>query len=342
MRTHVENKQWHELARHRGRQLMPYFPGFEARQQPVSQNRNKMKRIILCLMVAVLAMASATQAQQPLTPTQYSNVRGVLNPAATLIHQGGEIATLGRRQWVGIEGAPTVLWGSGYAGFSSLGATAGINIRHESLAVEKLTEASAFFAKAVRISEHEYVGLSLNAGITHLNGKFSQLDPADPAFRDDVIETDALVGFGVVLYRPDRYYVGLSMPRLMLGNLGVDEDNRYNFRNQYHVVAGALFGLGGSGTFHLRPALLATYAENLRPQFEVSAMVFASRMIGVGLNARNHGELAGMLQFNIAGLGLSYAYQFNPKHEAMNQRIENTTHEIGLSYRFNSPVRSLL
>src|SRR3546814_16883651 len=74
-----------------------------------------------------------------------------------------------------------------------------------------------------------------------MDGRFSQLDPMDPAFREDVRETDALVGFGVMLYRPERYYVGLSLPRLMLGNLGVGGgDSRYNFSNLYHLTAGAL------------------------------------------------------------------------------------------------------
>src|SRR5690554_809679 len=297
-----------------------------------------MKRTILFIAAAV-ALSSTTYAQQPITPTQHGQMPVLVNPASSLMHQGGEIATVGRRQWVGLEGAPSVLWGSGHIGFSAISATAGISVRHESLAVEKLTEASAFFAKAVRISEYEYLGLSLNAGITHLNGNFSSLDPNDPAFRDDVLETDALVGFGLVLYRPERYYAGLSMPRLMLGNLGVSEASRYNFRNQFHLTAAALFRLGGE--FHFRPGLLVTYAENLRPQAEVSAMVFATRLIGLGVNVRSYGEIAGMLQFNIGGLGLGYGYQFNPKNEPLNQRIENTTHEIGLSYRFGG-ARGLL
>lgn len=266
-------------------------------------------------------------------------MRTLLNPAASLIHQVGEITTVGRRQWVGVEGAPTVLWGSGYVGFENMGATAGLIVRHEQLGPEKLTETSAYFAKSVRISEHEYLGLSLNAGISHLAGNFAHLDSNDPAFRDDVRETDAQVGFGLMLYRPDRYYVGLSLPRLMLGNLGVSSENRYNFRNQYHLIAGALFHLGGE--FHLKPALLVTYAESLRPQAELAAMVFANRVFGLGVNVRSYGELAGLLQFNFGGLGLGYGYQFNPKNEAMNQRIENTTHEIGLSYRFGG-TRSLL
>src|SRR5690554_1633218 len=162
-----------------------------------------MRRILLPMITAILALSSTAYAQQPLTPTQHGQMRTMLNPAASLMHQGGEIATIGRRQWVGMEGAPSVLWGSGHIGFESIRSTAGINIRHESLAVERLSEASTFFATAVRISHSEYLGLSLNAGITHLNGNFSQLDPNDPAFQEDLMETNALVGFGVVLYRPE-------------------------------------------------------------------------------------------------------------------------------------------
>ncbi|WP_353128053.1 PorP/SprF family type IX secretion system membrane protein [Parapedobacter pyrenivorans] len=296
-----------------------------------------MKRNLL--MAAVLCISAATYAQQPLTHTQHGQLRTVVNPAASLMSQKGEVSVIGRRQWVGMDGAPTVFWGSGHVGFESFGATAGVNIRHESLAVEKLTEASAFFAKSVRISETEYVGLSLNAGVSYLDGRFSQLDPMDPAFREDVRETDALVGFGVLLYRPERYYVGLSLPRLMLGSLGVASDSRYNFRNLYHLTAGALFDMGAD--FQFRPSVLVTYAESLRPQAEASALVFIKRTFGIGANVRSYGEFAGMAQFHFGGFGLGYSYQFNPGNEPLNRRIGNTTHEIGLQYRF-AGVSSLL
>ncbi|MEC3879005.1 PorP/SprF family type IX secretion system membrane protein [Parapedobacter sp. 10938] len=294
-----------------------------------------MKRNLF-IILAVILVAGPVSGQQPLTHTQHGQLRTVINPAASLMHLDGAVSVIGRRQWVGIDGAPTVFWGSGHMGFDRMGATAGLNIRHESLAVEKLTEASAFFAKSVRISENEYLGLSLNAGFSYLDGRFSQLDPTDPAFREDIRETDALIGFGVMLYRPHRYYVGLSLPRLMLGNLGLTGDSRYEFTNIYHLTAGALFHLGPD--FQFRPSLLATYSESLRPQAEASAMFFVKEVFGVGLNARSYGELAGMAQFNFSGFGLGYSYQFNPGGGTLDRRINNTTHEIGLSYRFGEAV----
>src|SRR3546814_11903838 len=92
-----------------------------------------------------------------------------------------------------------------------------------------------------------------------------------------------------MLYRPERYYVGLSLPRLMLGNLGVGGgDSRYNFSNLYHLTAGALFDLGAD--FQFRPSVLVTYAERLRPRAEASARFFVKRVFGLGLNARSYGR----------------------------------------------------
>ncbi|SEL72765.1 PorP/SprF family type IX secretion system membrane protein [Parapedobacter koreensis] len=282
--------------------------------------------------VLLIAAGLTANGQQPLTPTHYGQLRTALNPAASLIRMEGEVSFIGRRQWIGVEGAPTVFWGSGYMGIKNLGATAGANIRHESLGVEKLTEASAFFAKSVRISSREFVGLSLNAGVSYLNGRFSQLDPSDPAFRADVMETDALVGFGVVVFRPERYYVGLSLPRLMLSSLGIGRENRYSFRNVYHLTAGAVFALNAD--FHLRPSLLVTHSESLRPQVEGGVLIFAKKVFGLGMNIRNYGELAGMVQVNVNGFGVGYSYQFNPGSKSLSRGISNTTHELAISYRF--------
>ncbi|WP_262245408.1 PorP/SprF family type IX secretion system membrane protein [Parapedobacter soli] len=299
-----------------------------------------MKRITMSAVVAVLMSAATAYAQQPLTHTQYGRLRTVLNPAASLLTAGGEVSVISRRQWVGVDGSPSVFWGGGHIGFKDFGATAGLTLRHESIAVERLSEASAFFAKSVRISEMEHVAMSLNAGITYMDGRFSQLDPQDPAFRDDVREVDPLVGFGVMLYSPERYYIGLSLPRLMLGSLGGSDDSRYNFRNIYHLTAGALFPLGPD--FHVRPAVLVTYSESLRPQAEASALFFIKQVFGIGGNFRSYGEVAGMAEFNFGGLGLGYSYQFNPAGDVSSRRINNTTHEIGVRYRFGNQLGGLL
>ena len=288
------------------------------------------------LVAALLLVTIKAEAQRGMSYTQYAASPTALNPATSLMRGNGEITVIGRRQWVGMEGAPTAFWGTAHFGMDRIGSTMGLNIRNERMAVENYFEASAFFAKSVRISEREYLGLSLNAGVGYLNGNFSSLDPNDPAFRDDVRETDLLTGFGVVVYSPERYYVGLSLPRLMLSTLGVGGVKQYDFRNQYYLMGGVLVGLGPD--FHLKPSFLVSYAGSHRPQWDVGAMAFVKRVFGVGLNVRTYGELAGMAQFSFAGLGLGYSYQFNTRNEPLNRHINNTTHEVGIRYRFGDQM----
>ncbi|WP_353128303.1 type IX secretion system membrane protein PorP/SprF, partial [Parapedobacter pyrenivorans] len=66
-----------------------------------------MKRNIIGFLLILLAV-SHLHAQQPLTHTQHGQLRTVINPAASLMSRKGEVSVIGRRQWVGMDGAPTV------------------------------------------------------------------------------------------------------------------------------------------------------------------------------------------------------------------------------------------
>ncbi len=299
-----------------------------------------MKRtsIIICL---AAWLAFSAHAQQAITYTGYQSTPTPLNNAASLIHGASEFQVTGRRQWVGIDGAPQALWGSVSLARPRIGAAIGLSVHHQEVAVERYSEATAFFAKAVRISDTEYLGLSLSAGLSYYNGNFAQLDPADPTFRDDIRYTDFLTGFGIVLYRPERYYVGLSLPRLALSSLGEGGQGRqYNPSRQYHLTAAAVFSLGSD--FQLKPGLLVTHAANMRPQAEIGVLCYVKRVFGVGLNFRTYGDMAGMARVNIEGFSLGYGYQFNTRSQVGKRNLENATHEIGIGYRFGQNKASLL
>ena len=49
---------------------------------------------------------------------------------------------------------------------------------------------------------------------------------------------------------------------------------------------------------------------------------------------RNQGDLSGLLRLNFSGLGIGYSYQVNTRNQPLNRQINNSTHEVGLSYVF--------
>ena len=297
----------------------------------------KIKSLVQVVITGALMGVLPALAQQQVTHTQHGQQRVPLNSATSLLSPTGEIQVMARRQWMGVEGAPQVLWGSAHIGMQNIKATAGVNFRQERMGVERLSEASLFFAKSVRLSARDYLGVSLNAGLAYFQGNYSSLDPTDPAFRDEM-ETEALAGFGVLFYRPGRYYAGVSLPRLSLGSLR-DDASRYAFGNVYHVHGGALLGLGGD--MALRPSVLATYTEDFGTQVEASALVVLKEQLGLGLNVRSTGELAGMAQFHFGSFGLGYSYQFMPGSGTLNRRMNNATHDLGISYRFGGLIQWL-
>ncbi len=301
-----------------------------------------MKKSIILTGAFFLATTLLLHAQQTMTYNQYGVTVTPLNPAGSRIDSAGSVTVLGRRQWVGVEGAPQAFWFTGHLPVKGLGGSAGLNVRHESLAVEQSSEFSAFFAKSVRLSAKTFLSLSLSGGLSYYRGNFSSIDPSDAAFgSDDIREADALVGFGVMLYHKEKYYLGVSLPRLSLSDLGSGGTNRqYRFYNQYHLMAGYVFALGDD--FHLKPAGLVTYSSNEKTRAEISAMVYARRMFGLGLNVRTYGHIAGMAHIAVNRLGINYSYQFHPGSQPLTRQLNNATHEVGLTYRFGNHLPGLL
>lgn len=302
-----------------------------------------MKRTLLCMIVSLFILFDGKQAAHAQSVTlnhgHYGTYGLSTNSALSLLSPGGGVAFVGRQQWVGLDGAPQVYMASGYMGFPGIAATGGVVVRQDRLGAERFTEASAFFSKSVRLSEKDYIGLSLNAGLVHMDGRFSSLDPQDPAFREDIRESDALIGFGAVYYRPEAFFVGVSLPRFTMGGVGVLGDTRYNFQNMYHFTTGMLFAVGGD--IHLRPSVQLFYSDGNGAHLEGSAMVFMKRMFGLGVGARSQGDLSGLVRINHSGFGIGYSYQFHAGNKVMDRYINNSTHEIALSYSFKG-LQSLL
>lgn len=215
---------------------------------------NLLSRTLLLLIIMGVSPVKAQSIF--LNHAHYGSCGVSANPALSLLSTKGSLSFTGRQQWVGVDGAPRVFWGSGHIGLERLGATAGVHLSQDRVGVERHTEASLFFAKSVRISERDYIGLSLNAGLAHYDARYSSLDGADPSFRDDVLESDALLGFGAVIYRPDVYYAGISMPRFTMGGVGVFGDTRYNFQNSYYFTGAIVLPVGEE--LHLRPSVLVS------------------------------------------------------------------------------------
>lgn len=278
---------------------------------------------------------------QGINYTQYGRSITPLNNAGSFLNPDGALDLIGRQQWAGLDGAPQAYFLSGSLPLWRTDLNGGLSIRHERMSVERLTEVVAFGGKSIRLAETQYLAMSIGIGVSHYRGNYSGLSATDPAFKDDIRETSGLLSLGLMFYRPDKYYVGVSVPRLAFSKLGLSgNDEEYTQLNQYHFTVGGVIGLDDH--FDLKPAGLLSWSSGLKLQADISAMIFMEKTVGLGLNVRSYGDVAGMAQFNVKRLGFGYSYQFNTSNKPLSRIIGNNTHEISLNFRFGKNGSVLL
>ncbi len=290
-----------------------------------------MKKYLNLLLLAaiILWVPFVGYGQHGLSYNQFGQLRSSFNGSLSLMDPDGGITLLTRQQWVGLDGAPKSYWASGHLGIKSLGMTVGLDVKDASFGVVRDRELSGYVASGVRLSEKEYLALSVGGGILMHAGNFSEVDPEDPNFAQDTRANQGVISLGTSYFKADRYYIGVSVPRFVLNKSKRDEE--YEFHQVYYLTGGALFRVEDG--FHIRPSLIVSHMENQDTRFDINALAFFAQKFGVGIGVQNKGDLSGLVQFNIGDFGIGYSYQFNPGSSTSNKRISNNTHEIGLRYR---------
>jgi type IX secretion system PorP/SprF family membrane protein len=292
------------------------------------------------MLVAALQMWShKALAQQPFTFTQYMNNLTPVNAAYSALDNAANVNVVGRKQFIGINGAPSTFLFNGSVPIPNLTSTAGLVVLNDKYGAESLTEVNGFFAKKIQLSPNTYLSTAINGGFRVY--KVNNVDPSDPRFYgSDVNQTEANLGFSVMLHS-DKYYIGLSLPRLSLNTIGKSaEDNNY-YMNTYYLTGAYLKDLGPD--FKIKPAALVTYAgSNLPVQFNLSTTLYVKDVVGVGVNYRSTNDFAGILSlFLNNNINIGYSYQFSTAAYSIGG-INNTTQEVTLSYRFGNALKAKL
>lgn len=292
------------------------------------------------MFVAALQLYShKALAQQPFTFTQYMNNLTPVNAAYSALDDVANVNVVGRKQFIGINGAPQTFLFNGSVPIPSLTSTAGLIVLNDKYGPENLTEINAFFAKKIQLSSKTYLSTAINGGFRVY--KVTNVDASDPKFNGtDISQTEANLGFSVMLHS-DNYYVGLSLPRLSLNTIGKSAQENSYYMNTYYLTGAYLQAL--SSDFKFKPAALVTYSgSNLPVEFNVSGTLYVKDVVGVGVNYRSTNDFAGILSLYINNnINLGYSYQFSTAAYTIGG-INNTTQEITLSYRFGNVLKSKL
>ncbi len=296
-----------------------------------SHKVNRSAGVVLILLIGILSSGSVKGQTQQFSYTQYMDNLTPLNPAYSLLDKAGSLNMLGRKEWVGVDGAPTTFLFNGNIPIPAINAAAGLIVLNDQFAIERQTEVNAYFAKSIQLGPEAYLGVSLNAGVRNYVANYSQLAANDPVFATDVRQTKPNVGFGVMYYT-DWYYLGVSVPELTFTSLGTASiQNNNNFINHYYFSGALITNIDEDIKF--KPATLFSYASGVPLVADFSGTFYLKETLGLGVNYRTNNEMAGIITINVSSFHVGYSYQFGTTSNNLGG-ANIPTHEVTLSYRF--------
>ena len=281
-----------------------------------------------------LIAGTALKAQQEPMYSQYQFNLLQINPAYAGNRAVNNITTLFRKQWVGIEDAPTTCslsWDRRQDG-SNVGY--GLQVYHDQLGIEATSGFQAFYSFRIAFRK-SFLSFGLSGGILNYRALFSTVTTTvggDPVFQENVNSWLPTAGIGI-LYATNNWYTALSIPALLETKINsIQSKVVTSADNHYFLTGGYIFEV--SDVLKLKPSVLlkAVKAAPLQCDFNLNAWIHD--VVGLGASYRTGDALIGIFELQISPeFRLGYAYDFTISNL---QRYNKGTHELMLRYEFNN------
>ena len=296
------------------------------------------KNNIVSIAAGLLLMAGALPSAAQFDPqfTQYMFNELYINPAYAGSRENLSGTMLWREQWVGLNGAPSTGTLTVHAPFANKKIGAGITVMTESIGVSKRTSFSAVGAYRIPMDKNT-LSFGLQLGLVNLSEDLMNLNlTTDNQFQVNTGNVTAPnVGAGAY-YSTPKWYVGLSVPRLLQNRLDVTTgeakvENRLNAKDlHYFITAGSVFGL--SPSVKLRPNIMLKAVSGAPMQADISCNALINDFIWGGLAYRTGDAISALLGVQITKqLRLGYSYDFTT---SALQEFNSGSHEFMLGFDF--------
>jgi type IX secretion system PorP/SprF family membrane protein len=306
-------------------------------------NRNKklikhsnMKKTINILCICLMWASSQTLLGQsdPMF-TQYMFNELYINPAYAGSREYLSATALVRQQWVGLDGAPSTQTLSAHKPIFGNRIGAGLTFVNEAIGVSKRTQINANGAYRLPMGKNT-LSFGLQLGLASISENLASLGLAsDNQFATNTGRRLAPnMGFGTYYVTP-KWYVGLSIPRLMQNRLdgsnGEVQNRVYVADWHYFIAAGSLHAINAD--WKIKPALMMKAVQGAPLQVDVNALgIFRDRIWG-GLGFRTGDALSLLLGMQInQQLRAGYSYDYTTTALG---NFNSGSHELMLGYDFN-------
>jgi len=321
-------------------------------------------KTILQLVFFVL-LVQTTVAQQKPHYTQYILNNYILNPALSGIENYTDLKLSGRRQWVGLEGAPQTYYLSVHSplGKKDYKTTAtsfnvpGENPRgkaywenytasesHHGIGFFMVNDRTGLFSRfQADVSYAYHIGLSprtnmsagFSGGISKMGynrSKATPVDPNDPTLGNggDIYKLAPDLNAGIWIYSAD-YFIGLSAQQLVPQQVSFTGATE-GFSQVVHLFTTAGYRLGVGEDVNFLPSVMIKYvpSSGLAPQFDVNVKCQYRDLLWIGGSCRIKDGYAAMLGLNVAN-SFNIGYSYDISTTKLNT-VSRGTHEMIIGF----------
>lgn len=304
-----------------------------------------MKRIItIVLLVLIGCMDSIAQQLPQFTQYMYNTI--AINPAYAGSREALSIVALNRNQWAGFDGGPQTMTLSIHSPLRNEKVGLGLSFIKDQLGYEDFTSIYADFSYTIQASEAMEISFGLKGGASNYKlddelfvpgGTFgSQMELQsvldDPYFNEKLNTWNMNFGAGV-LFHTQKWYVGLSTPRII--NYDNNESDEYEGldRVHYYLLGGYVFDLSKSIKF--KPSFMVKHVKGAALSTDATANFLFNEKFWLGASYRINDEqraFGAFADFQVSRqFRVGYAYEI-PTGEI--RPYTSGSHEIFLMYEF--------
>ncbi len=291
-----------------------------------------MKFIKFNLIAFILFSSWTVVAQQLPQFTQYMYNTISINPAYAGSRETFSVVGLHRSQWVGLEGAPTTQTLSLHAPLRNEKVGLGLSFINDELGFENLSYLYGDFSYNINTSEDTKLYFGIKGGFTSysLDPEYRASQSDDPIIRGIEDRWSPNIGAGLY-WTSERWYLGLSAPRILKTNYSREEGFEALERISYYFTGGYVFDLGENTKFKPAALLKATNGAPLSVDFTANFLFYEKFWLGAGYRFdEKAGEFAGLVDFQVSKqlrIGYAYAYPISDLRP-----YTSGTHEVLLMF----------
>ena len=292
-----------------------------------------MKQLLI-LLLSVLAGGGLT-AQQDAQYTQFMYYKLGYNPAYAGAVESGTLHAIVRQQWLGFDGAPSSQILTFNTPFSANGTGLGLRAHRVTVGLEQQYNLEGSYAYRFALGRGHRFGIGVSASGRYFDVEYQNADPVQGGGIDTAIpggNNSKILpnfGFGVYLDGP-RYYLGVSLPRLLQNDIDLGSEETVISREVRHFYFMGGIKLPVSEKIVLEPQLLAKYVTDAPFDADFNVTAYLGTGLYGGLSYRLGGNGAGesasvMAGFRLSehlGMGLTYDLGLSDLNTAQNGSVE--------------------